>query len=81
MTGLQARHPKMPSDQDCAGKHGDDDNLVKAQVFSTPPRPPPLLSLSILPISNGGCFAYVSVFCNTVLHVSEHCLAYLFFFP
>ncbi len=22
----------MPSDQDCAGKHGDDDNLVKAQV-------------------------------------------------
>ena len=31
---LQARHPKMPSDQDCAGKHGDDDNLVKAQVNS-----------------------------------------------
>lgn len=22
----------VPSDQDCAGKHGDDDNLVKAQV-------------------------------------------------
>ena len=28
----QARHPNMPSDQDCAGKHGDDDNLVKAQA-------------------------------------------------
>lgn len=32
MKAVQARHPKMPSDQDCAGKHGDDDNLVKAQV-------------------------------------------------
>ena len=30
--GVQARHPQLPSDQDCAGKHGDDDNLVKAQV-------------------------------------------------
>ena len=39
MTGLQARHPKMPSDQDCAGKHGDDDNLVKAQVCPPPPLP------------------------------------------
>ena len=32
--GVQARHPLLPSDQDCAGKHGDDDNLVKAQVLS-----------------------------------------------
>lgn len=32
MKAVQARHPKMPSKQDCAGKHGDDDNLVKAQV-------------------------------------------------
>ncbi|DBA73502.1 hypothetical protein WJX77_001486 [Trebouxia sp. C0004] len=32
MKAVQARHPKIPSDQDCAGKHGDDDNLVKAQV-------------------------------------------------
>ena len=29
---MQARHPQLPSDQECAGKHGDDDNLVKAQV-------------------------------------------------
>lgn len=32
--GVQARHAQLPSDQDCAGKHGDDDNLVKAQVLS-----------------------------------------------
>lgn len=32
MGGVQARHPQLPCDQECAGKHGDDDNLVKAQV-------------------------------------------------
>lgn len=32
MKAVQARHPQMPSQQESAGKHGDDDDLVKAQV-------------------------------------------------
>ncbi|KAL3134655.1 hypothetical protein ABBQ32_007664 [Trebouxia sp. C0010 RCD-2024] len=32
MKAVQARHPQLPSQQECAAKHGDDDDLVKAQV-------------------------------------------------
>lgn len=40
---MQARHPQMPSQQESAGKHGDDDDLVKAQVSTFWPSPSVIL--------------------------------------